>query len=141
MNGKAFLDTNVLLYAYSVDDEEKRGIGMQLLQAGESATSVQTLNEFCNVCLKKLKLNREIILRSIKTILSICEIYSVTAATIQLALLLQERYHYAYYDCIMLASALENGCTKIYTEDMSSGQMIEDQLLIINPFEIAEGST
>ena len=137
MSGKVFLDTNVLLYAFSLDDDEKHGVGLQLLQTRECFTCVQALNEFCNVCLKKLKLNREMILRSIRTILTVCEVYSVSAATLQLALLLHERYGYAYYDCVMLASALENDCTKIYTEDMSSGQMIENRLLIINPFEMA----
>ena len=51
------------------------------------------------------------------------------------ALMLHERYGYSYYGCVMLACALENGCTKIYSEDMSSGQIIEDRLLILNPYE------
>jgi predicted nucleic acid-binding protein len=34
----------------------------------------------------------------------------------------------------MLASALDSDCAVIYTEDMSSGQMIDDRLKIVNPF-------
>jgi predicted nucleic acid-binding protein len=35
---------------------------------------------------------------------------------------------------MMLASALENKCTEIYSEDMQHNQTIEDKLRIINPF-------
>jgi predicted nucleic acid-binding protein len=35
----------------------------------------------------------------------------------------------------MTASALENGCNILYTEDMQHGQIIEDSLKIINPIE------
>jgi predicted nucleic acid-binding protein len=36
---------------------------------------------------------------------------------------------------MILATALENGCNIIYSEDMQNGQIIENQLTIINPFE------
>jgi predicted nucleic acid-binding protein len=34
----------------------------------------------------------------------------------------------------MLASALENDCTILYSEDMQHNQVIEQSLRIINPF-------
>jgi len=52
------------------------------------------------------------------------------------ALSLKDRYGYSYYDCLMLASALEGNCRVIYTEDMSDGQMIDGALEIINPFNL-----
>jgi predicted nucleic acid-binding protein len=35
----------------------------------------------------------------------------------------------------VLASALENSCSIVYTEDMQHGQLIEKALTITNPFE------
>jgi predicted nucleic acid-binding protein len=54
--------------------------------------------------------------------------------TINHALEINERYGFSYYDCLMLASALDGGCEVIYTEDMNDGQLIEERLRIINPF-------
>ncbi|MDD3014332.1 MAG: hypothetical protein PHC34_11575, partial [Candidatus Gastranaerophilales bacterium] len=41
--------------------------------------------------------------------------------------------NYSYYDCLIMASALKNGCSIVYTEDMNDGQVIEN-LKIINPY-------
>jgi predicted nucleic acid-binding protein len=49
-------------------------------------------------------------------------------------LLLKEKYHYSWWDSLVLASALENGCQIVYSEDMQHEQVIEDSLKIINPF-------
>lgn len=41
---------------------------------------------------------------------------------------------FAYWDSLILAVALENNCSTLYTEDMQDGQIIEGKLRIINPF-------
>jgi len=41
---------------------------------------------------------------------------------------------YSYYDSLMLASALEYGCEYFISEDLSSGQIIEKRMTILNPF-------
>ena len=54
MSVKHFIDTNVLIYAFSNDDA-KASVAEGVLAAG-SIISVQVLNEFTNVCRRKLKL-------------------------------------------------------------------------------------
>jgi predicted nucleic acid-binding protein len=49
------------------------------------------------------------------------------------ALEIHERYHYSYYDSLIVAAALEAGCTRLFTEDMQDGQRI-DGMTIRNPF-------
>jgi predicted nucleic acid-binding protein len=44
------------------------------------------------------------------------------------------RNGYSYWDSLILAVALENNCSILYTEDMQDGQMIDDKLRILNPF-------
>jgi len=41
--------------------------------------------------------------------------------------------NYSYYDSLIIASALENKCSVLYTEDLNNGHIIEN-LKIINPF-------
>ena len=49
------------------------------------------------------------------------------------ALDLRERYGFSFYDSLIIAAALEAGCTRLYTEDMQHGQQIQG-LAIENPF-------
>jgi predicted nucleic acid-binding protein len=44
------------------------------------------------------------------------------------------RYHFSYWDSLIVASALESGCSILYSEDLQDGQVIENSLKIVNPF-------
>jgi len=54
--------------------------------------------------------------------------------TIKQAWKIGNKYGYAYYDSLIIASALENDCTILYSEDLHHGQIIEERLSIMNPF-------
>lgn len=56
-----------------------------------------------------------------------------------MALDLSERYGFSFYDCAILASALQAGCGAVYTEDLQDGQVIEGRLLVRNPFSSDAG--
>ena len=135
MNDRAFLDTNVLIYFYSEDDEDRRNIAYHTLNSHDCVTNVQALNEACNVWFKKYNWNAEKIKAHLDNIELVCgEILSIHRNTINNALALKDRYGYSFYDCLMLASALDGNCRIIYTEDMSDGQIINDTLKIVNQF-------
>ena len=51
----------------------------------------------------------------------------------QRSLELQSLYGFSFYDALIVAAALESGCTRLYTEDLQHGQQV-DGLLIENPF-------
>ncbi|MCL2298626.1 MAG: PIN domain-containing protein [Firmicutes bacterium] len=134
MNAKAFLDTNIFVYSYSASEPRKKDIADELYVQYHCYSSVQALNEFCNVCAKKWGLARPEIEHSITEIMSVCQIGMVSVNTIFSALRLQFKYGYSFYDSMMLASALEYGCEYFISEDLSAGQVIEKKLIIINPF-------
>jgi predicted nucleic acid-binding protein len=48
-------------------------------------------------------------------------------------LIIQSRYQFSFYDSLIIAAALEVGCTTLYSEDLQHGQQIE-QLIVKNPF-------
>ena len=54
MKDKAFIDTNVLVYLYSEDEAEKQALAYDAIEKYDCITSTQVLNEFSNVCIKKL---------------------------------------------------------------------------------------
>ena len=49
------------------------------------------------------------------------------------ALDIQLRYRFSFYDSLIIAAALEAGCSRLYSEDMQHGQRIHG-LTIENPF-------
>jgi len=134
MSDKVFLDTNILVYLYSEDENEKRAVSTRLTEQYRCLTSVQTINEFCNVFLKKMKKARQEVEEAVSAIVASCVTKHVEIETLRYAIALHARYGYSYYDCVMLACALENGCGIFYSEDLSSGQTIDNRLLILNPF-------
>ena len=49
------------------------------------------------------------------------------------ALDVKARWQFGFYDSLIVASALQAGCTTLLTEDLQAGQRIEG-LTITNPF-------
>jgi predicted nucleic acid-binding protein len=47
---------------------------------------------------------------------------------------LRKRYSFAYWDSLIVASALNAGCGTLYSEDMSHGLLVSRRLKILNPF-------
>jgi predicted nucleic acid-binding protein len=132
MRADRFLDTNVLIYAFS-DDPRRGPIAEQLLADG-GGVSVQVLNEFANVCRKKLQLEwREIGARlgSVRALLS--EPASLTAQTHERALEVARRYKLSFYDALIVAAATEMKCKTILSEDMQAGASFAG-VKIRNPF-------
>ncbi len=55
---------------------------------------------------------------------------------IRKAMTIKARYKYNYWDSLIIASALQNNCSILYTEDLQDGQVIENALKIVNPFRV-----
>jgi len=136
MNGvKAFVDTNVIAYLYSQADELKRNRAYFVMKQYDCLISTQVLNEFSNVCTKKWKFHKEKIQNLIRQICLYCDVTYIYEDTIEKALTIHEKYGYAYYDSLIIASALEHNCLYLLTEDMAEGQVIDGRLTIQNVFK------
>ena len=127
-----FLDTNVLLYLLSADPA-KADVAEELLSKG-GIISVQVLSEFTSVCSRKLKMSYGEIREILTTIKMVLDVRDLTQTTHETALDIIERYGYSFYDSMILSAAINAGCSIVYTEDLRSGQHIQDRLLIVNPF-------
>jgi len=48
---------------------------------------------------------------------------------------LKEKYKFQYFDALIVATALENKCKVLYSEDMQHELIVENRLQIVNPFK------
>jgi predicted nucleic acid-binding protein len=132
MNGKAFFDTNVLVYAI-VENDPRKIRARELLAVG-GTISVQVLNEFVSIVRRQVKMPWDDVRAALQWILLLCpKAVPVTIKTHEKAVGIAERYGYGIYDSLIVASALEAKSTVLYSEDMQDGQVI-DRLTISSPF-------
>jgi predicted nucleic acid-binding protein len=126
-----FFDSNVLIYAYSTDRRRDRAI--QVLAPG-GKISAQVLNEFTNVLRNKQKQDWPVIEQAVASIRrQFPEIAPLSAETHAAALSLARDHGFAFYDALIVASALEAGCDVLFSEDMQDGRAIGG-LTIRDPF-------
>ena len=132
-SGSAFLDTNVLIYAAVGHDP--RSITAQAVIASGGTISVQVLNEFASVARRKLGRSWPEVIRAMRDFrTALSEPLPLGVATHEAALVIAERDGLAFYDALIVASALEAGCSTLFTEDMQDGRLIAGRLTIRNPF-------
>lgn len=127
-----FLDSNVVIYAYAAD-LAKRSRALDLL-AGTPTISTQVLNETVAVLHRKRLMADDLVVTAIDDLAACCRVAQVSVVTIKRAVGLMNRYRFSYYDALIAASAIEAGCTVLYSEDMHHEQVIDDTLTIVNPF-------
>ena len=127
-----FLDTNVILYL--LDDGPKVEIAERLIATG-AMISVQVLNETLVNCIRKAGLSYDEANDFLHGIRAICPVVPLTLETHDLGCALAERYGFSVYDAMIVATALQNHCTTLYSEDMHHGLLVEGYLRIVNPFK------
>ena len=139
MNGSAFLDTNIFVYTFDAREPAKQDQARQLvgqaLSNQQGIISFQVIQEFLNVATRKFAqpLSHADCRVYLEQVLSpLCEVFA-SIELYRLALDMAERWHYAFYDALIIAAAVQAGCRTLYSEDLQHGQRIAN-LAIINPF-------
>lgn len=126
-----FFDSNILVYAFSTDIRRERAL---TTIAGGGVISAQVLNEFINVLRKKQRQDWPIVEAAVQSIrFRFPDIAPLTADTHTAALALARDHTLAFYDALIVATAIEAGCDILYSEDMQNGRSIGG-LTIVNPF-------
>jgi len=113
---REFLDSNVLVYAFTSDPRATRA--QELLERG-CILGVQGLNEFTNVARRRLGMTWGEVREALAAIRIICRtILPINIDTHTGALRIAERYGYGIFDALMIASALSANCGVLWSEDM-----------------------
>ena len=132
MKDKVFIDTNILIYLFS-NDIYKKDMAKELL-INNPTISIQVCNEISNILLKKYNFNEIEVKEILQQILKNVNLYKIEQKTIFKALDIKNRYHFSYYDSLIISSAVKSNCNILYSEDMQHNQQIYN-LKIINPFK------
>lgn len=134
MSDKVFLDTNVLVYAYSITEPDKQILARKLIAECDSYVSTQVLQELTNTLTKKFHNSWQ---EAQKAVLESCKnnlLHINERDTVLYACNIADKYRFSFYDSLVIAAALECGCNILYTEDMQHDQVINNRLKIVNPF-------
>jgi predicted nucleic acid-binding protein len=131
MSGE-FLDSNVLVYAFTADPRATTAQG--LLERG-CTISVQALNEFTNIARRKLGMTWQEIREALAAIRTLCRaILPVDLDVHTDAIRIAERHGYGIFDALIIAAALRADCATLWSEDMQDGIVVDSRLRIANPF-------
>jgi predicted nucleic acid-binding protein len=140
MSAKVFLDTNIFLYEIdSKAPNAKRRIARDLVREAlsqrRSAISYQVIQEFLNIVTGKFSSSITIsdaheyvdtVFRPLIVVHSSLELFGE-------ALGIHTRHQISWHDSLILAAAVEAGCSVLYTEDLRHRAKING-VKIENPF-------
>jgi len=137
MNGKTFVDTNVLIYAHDVDanarHETAKNVLDELWTQRSGALSAQVLQEFyVNVT---RKISRPMSKPSARLVVNTYATWCVdtTPNDISTAFRIEDESRIGFWDALIVASALKSGARRILSENLNARQVIAG-IRIENPF-------
>ena len=137
MNGKIFLDTNILVYSHDsgagIKHARARVVMEKLWSMRQGVLSTQVLQEFTVNLRRRIspplsaRETREWIAQYMHW-----EVVTNTSSSILNALELEERYQISFWDALILQAAESAGAETLYTEDLSDGQTY-GSVRVVNP--------
>lgn len=134
MKDNVFIDTNILIYLYSTDQEDKRIASQKVIEKNNCIVSTQVLQEFANILRKKHDAEWKNIAAAIDEVAASATVFINKPETIKRAVEVADKYKFSFYDSLIIAAALESNCKILYTEDLQHKQLIYGKLQIVNPF-------
>jgi predicted nucleic acid-binding protein len=138
MSGRAFLDSNILIYAATGRDAypEKFRRAREIVAGDEIGISTQVIGEFVSNVQKPKRMARP--LSSSETAFWVNTLFrlliiEVDRQIVETALVVQGRYKLSYWDSQIIAAAERLGADVLYSEDLSHGQ-VYGSVRCENPF-------
>jgi len=139
MNGdKIFIDTNILVYGHDVDAGQKHQIArstlVELWEQRTGVMSVQVLQEFYVTMTRKVL--RPLPPNKVRNIIQDYFSWHIEMndpLSVLVASRIEENYRISFWDALIVTAASKANVSKILTEDLQAGRLIEG-ILIENPF-------
>ena len=139
MSVRAFVDTNILVYAHDRAAGERHRLARTLLeQLWEGRTGVlstQVIQEFyVNV---RRKAQRPISATEARQLVEDYLSWDVIvndAEAIREAMILEKRYRLGFWDALIVQAANAGGAAVLYSEDLAHGQ-VYGTVELVNPFQ------
>lgn len=133
---RSLIDTNILVYADSSDEPLRQRLAIDVIKAhraaGTAVLSVQVLQEFTQVALRKLGLPA-VLLRERLAFYGRFDLVATTPQLIEGAVDLNVLHGIAFYDALIVQAAISSGCAQVLSEDLQHNRVIGG-VRIVNPF-------
>ncbi|MGD0961603.1 MAG: PIN domain-containing protein [Methylomonas sp.] len=91
-------------------------------------------NECSHVLRRKCQYAPEDVIRELSALIKAVTTADVGIQEIRQAWRIAVRYGFGHYDSLIISAALSSNCSRLISEDLQHGQVINDRLTIINPF-------
>jgi predicted nucleic acid-binding protein len=137
MNGKTFIDTNVLICAHDIDaaarNEIAKAVLRELWSERTGVLSTQVLQEFYVNVTRKIPspLSKELARSVVSNYVPWC--METTPAEISAAFRIEDESRIGFWNALIVSCAVKSGATRILSENVNSRQRIAG-ILIENPF-------
>lgn len=136
MNGLAFFDTNVLVYADDASSPERQDRAISLfaehLRRGMAVVSLQVLQEYFVAATRKLRLAPEMAQRKVE-ILARARVVRFEASDVIAAIELHRLTQVSFWDALIVHAARSAGAAVLYSEDLQPGAVLGG-VRVVNPF-------
>ena len=127
-----FFDSNILLYVAGSDAAKAAQAATLIAEGG--TISIQVLNEITNVARRKMLLSWNEVHPMLDAFRGLLDVVPLTIEIHESGLSIAERYKLSTYDAMIVAAAVDAGCTTLWSEDMQHGLLIDERVRIRNPF-------
>ena len=138
MRARDFFDTNILIHAADRSEPGKQSQARRLLKnAIENETgvvSVQVLGEFFYVVTRRIP-NPLLVEQAEEVInrVAVLPVVELDRDLVLRAMDTHKEYGITYWDSLIVAAAERGGCTRIFSEDLNSGQSYHG-IVVVDPF-------
>ncbi len=141
---RCFIDSNIVVYANDtrIGSRQSRAIETisACMRAGNGFISIQVLQEYANIALKKLNQEPPVVMRQIR-LLETLSVVTPAPGSVRRAVELSYTYRISFWDAGIIAAAEAADCELIFSEDLSIGQYYAG-IVVLNPlqddFELSE---
>ena len=135
-----FVDASILIYSEDGADRAKQQAALAWLtvlwRRGLGRTSTQVLNEFYLLATRKIQPPMPAgDARAEVRRYALWQPWQTDHATVESAWAVESRYGFDYWDALVIASAQQQGCDYLVSEDLQHGQQI-DSVQVLDPFVV-----
>jgi len=133
-----FVDANVLVYARDASHAAKQQAAANwidfLWRSGDGRLSTQVLSEFYVAVTRRLDPGMTVAdaRADVRDLLAWRPV-PITGELLTEAWHVQDRFHFAYWDALIVAAARGAECNRLLSEDLQDGQDL-DGVSVVNPF-------
>ena len=132
MTDRIFIDSNIWLYLFLKDSDEKYRISEKyFLENFDNSIlfiTFQVINEVSNILIKK-HFSENIVKENIERMYRICTIQDISKEIVFDASELRETYSVSFWDSIIISSAIKSNCNILASEDLQDGLKIKNTVI------------